>query len=56
MWLCGEGEALTEFYYFFGCPSYLLAQKLKAPKVYLRMWNETEFGNMENNKRALLDM
>jgi hypothetical protein len=41
-------------YCFHGCPSFVLAQKLKALKADLKMWNDTEFGNVEN-KRALLD-
>jgi hypothetical protein len=47
---------LWSSYCFVGCSSYVLAQKLKALKVDLRTLNETEFSNVENNKRALLDI
>jgi hypothetical protein len=34
-------------YYFYGCPSLVLAQKLKALKAELKSWNDTKFGNAE---------
>jgi hypothetical protein len=32
-----------------------VAQKLIALKAYQKTWNEVELGNLEKNKRALLD-
>jgi hypothetical protein len=42
-------------YHFHGCPSFVLACKLKALKVDLRKWNEEVFGYVGLQKKALLD-
>jgi hypothetical protein len=36
-----------KYYQFHGCPSYVLACKLKALKVDLQKWNEEIFGCRE---------
>jgi hypothetical protein len=40
---------------FQGMPSYVLAHKLKALKFDLKRWNEEVFGNIERNKRILIE-
>jgi hypothetical protein len=40
---------------FQGMPSYVLAHKLKALKLDLKRWNEEVFGNIERNKRILIE-
>ena len=40
-------------YIFQGTPSYVLAKKLTALKLDLKMWNETEFGNVTFKKQQL---
>lgn len=57
MWLKADGfvekvRRLWSSYYFHGCPSFVLAQKLKALATDLKTWNDTKFGNAEKNKRA----
>jgi uncharacterized protein YutD len=42
-------------YCFQGCPSFVLAQKLKALKADLKKWNDLEFGNVDKRKSALID-
>ncbi|XP_059458323.1 uncharacterized protein LOC132187919 [Corylus avellana] len=42
-------------YVFQGIPSLVLARKLKALKLDLKRWNEEVFGNIERNKRILLE-
>ena len=51
--LCGKGEVLVEAYCFQGTPSYILAMKLKALKLDLKQWNETEFSNVTTRKKNL---
>ena len=36
-------------------PSFVFARKIKALKLDLKRWNEEEFGNIERNKRILLE-
>ena len=38
-------------YRFHGSPSFILAQKLKALKADLKIWNEQVFGNVEIHKK-----
>ena len=40
---------------FQGLPSFVLAHKLKALKLDLKRWNEEVFGNIERNKRVLME-
>jgi hypothetical protein len=42
-------------YFFQGDPSFVLAQKLKALKADLKIWNEQVFSNVEFRKKALLE-
>jgi len=42
-------------YSFQGSPSFVLARKLKALKLDLKKWNEEVFGNVERNKRKLIE-
>ena len=39
---------------FAGSPSFILAQKLKAFKAVLKMWNREEFGDLAFRKKNLL--
>jgi hypothetical protein len=60
MWLKSEGfvdqvKLWWQSYHFHGCPSFVLACKLKALKVDLRKWNEEVFGYVGLQKKALLD-
>ena len=41
-------------YSFAGSPSFILAQKLKALKTDLKMWNREEFGDLAFKKKNLL--
>jgi hypothetical protein len=57
MWLKAEGfvDRVKQWwtsYHFQGSPSFILARKLKALKVDLRVWNEQVFGNVENQKES----
>ena len=38
---------------FYGAPSFVLANKLKALKVDLKRWNVEEFGNVEEKGKKL---
>jgi hypothetical protein len=42
-------------YSFQGSPSFVLARKLKALKLDLKKGNEKVFGNVERNKRKLIE-
>lgn len=42
-------------YSFQGSPSFVLARKLKALKLYLKKWNEEGFGNVKKQKKVCLD-
>jgi hypothetical protein len=42
-------------YRFQGPPSFILALKVKALKVDLKVWNDEVFGNVERQKKFLLD-
>jgi hypothetical protein len=60
MWLKAKGfvDKVRQWwssYCFNGSPSVFLAQKLKAFKVDLKIWNEQVFGNVEIHKKALLE-
>uniref|UniRef100_A0A2N9FU80 Reverse transcriptase domain-containing protein n=1 Tax=Fagus sylvatica TaxID=28930 RepID=A0A2N9FU80_FAGSY len=59
MWLKAEGfvervRSWWESYQVEGTPSFVFANKLKALKVDLKKWNETEFGNVNVQKKTLL--
>ena len=41
-------------YSFAGSPSFILAQKLKALKTDLKLWNREEFGDLAFKKKNLL--
>jgi hypothetical protein len=46
-----------ESYHFEGTPSFILARKLRALKLYLKKWNEEVFGNVQNKRRqAMFDL
>lgn len=58
MWLKAEGftekvQSWWDSYQVDGTPSYIFAQKLKALKGDLKKWNETEFGNINLQKKQL---
>jgi hypothetical protein len=60
MWLKYEGffEQVKKWwisYEFFGLPSFVLANKLKALKVDLKKWNEEVFGDIGKKKKELLE-
>jgi hypothetical protein len=42
-------------YHFQGSLSFILAHKLKVLKTDLRRWNEEVFGNIERQKKMLLE-
>jgi len=42
-------------YEFYGLPSYILANKLKALKTNLKKWNEEVFGDVRKKKNELLE-
>ena len=42
-------------YSFLGTPSFVLAKKLKALKEDIIQWNRSEFGNVEHQKKELLE-
>jgi hypothetical protein len=44
---------VVDFLSLSGFLSYILACKLKALKVDLRVWNEEVFGNVERKKKLL---
>jgi hypothetical protein len=41
-------------YEFYGLPSYVLSNKLKALKADLKKWNEEVFGDLGKKKNELL--
>ncbi|XP_059436099.1 uncharacterized protein LOC132169027 [Corylus avellana] len=60
MWLKADGfvalvKQWWDSYEFQGTPSFVFACKLKALKLNLKTWNEEVFGNIERNKRVLLE-
>lgn len=60
MWLKKEGyvEKVRDWwalYNFTGSPSFILAKKLNALKFNLKHWNLEVFGNIDNNKKWLLE-
>jgi hypothetical protein len=59
MWLKSDGfvgqvQRWWESYDFQGLPSYVLAHKLKALKVDLKIWNAEVFGDVGKKKNELL--
>lgn len=46
--LRGQSETVVVFLTFQGSPSFALAQKIKALKADLKLWNEQVFGNVAN--------
>jgi hypothetical protein len=59
MWLKAEGftELVKEWwesYSMDGTPSFVLAAKLKALKVDLKKWNDTQFGHVSLQKKQLM--
>jgi hypothetical protein len=60
MWLKSEGfvDRVKQWwtsYCFQASPSFILARKLKVVKANLRVWNEKVFGNVERQKKLLLE-
>ena len=60
MWLKTEGFVdRVQFWWdrhsFVGTPSFVLAKKLKALKEDIVQWNHREFGNVERQKKQLLE-
>jgi hypothetical protein len=60
MWLKYEGfvEQVKKWwmsYEFYGLPSFVLANKLKALKADLEQWNEEVFGDIGKKKKELLE-
>jgi hypothetical protein len=60
MWLKVDGfvgmvKHWWDSFSFHGSPSFVLACKLKALKSNLKTWNVEAFGNVERNKRKLLE-
>ena len=60
MWLKTDGfknrvHSWWNRYSFSGTPSFVLAKKLKALKEDLIQWNRSEFGNVERQKKELLE-
>jgi hypothetical protein len=60
MWLKSDGfveqvQRWWESYDFQGLPSYVLANKLKALKVDLKIWNAEVFGDVGKKKKELLE-
>uniref|UniRef100_A0A2N9GEX2 Reverse transcriptase domain-containing protein n=1 Tax=Fagus sylvatica TaxID=28930 RepID=A0A2N9GEX2_FAGSY len=59
MWLKVEGfgdrvKSWWESYSVTGTPSYVFANKLKALKADLKIWNDTEFGHISMQKQQLM--
>jgi hypothetical protein len=59
MWLTVEGfadlvKAWWESYSIRGMPSFVFASKLKALKVDLKHWNDTQFGNVSVQKQQMM--
>jgi hypothetical protein len=60
MWLKSDGfvnqvKTWWMSYEFYGLPSYVLANKLKALKADLKKWNEEVFGDVGKKKNELLE-
>ena len=60
MWLKSDGfkdrvHTWWNRYSFSGTPNFVLAKKLKALKEDVIQWNQSEFGNVEHQKRELLE-
>ena len=60
MWLKSDGfkdrvHTWWNRYSFLGTPNFVLAKKLKALKEDVIQWNQSEFGNVEHQKRELLE-
>jgi hypothetical protein len=60
MWLKEDGfvdmvRLWWSSYSLQGSPSFVLAQKLKAFKVDLKLWNKQVFGNVDSLKKAHLE-
>ena len=60
MWLKTDGfkdrvHSWWNQYSFSGTPSFVLAKKLKALKEDIIQWNRSEFGNVERQKKELLE-
>ena len=60
MWLKTEGfvdkvQSWWNRHSFVGTPSFMLAKKLKALKEDIVQWNRREFGNVEHQKKQLLE-
>jgi hypothetical protein len=60
MWFKSDGfveqvQCWWESYDFQGLPSYVLAHKLKALKVALKIWNAEVFGDVGKKKKELLE-
>ena len=60
MWLKTDGfndrvHSWWNRYSFSGTPSFVLAKKLKALKEDIIKWNRSEFGNVERQKKDLLE-
>jgi len=60
MWLKIDGfkdrvHSWWNRYSFSGTPSFVLAKKLKALKEDIIQWNRSEFGNVERQKKELLE-
>ncbi|XP_075633900.1 uncharacterized protein LOC142606434 [Castanea sativa] len=60
MWLKTEGfvdkvQSWWNWHSFVGTPSFVLAKNLKALKEDIVQWNHREFGNVERQKKQLLE-
>ena len=61
MWLKTEGfvdrvQSWWNRHSFVGTPSFVLAKKSKALKEDIVQWNRREFGNVERQKKQLLEL
>ena len=45
---------MVENFVFRGSSSYVIAEKLKAPKLKLKSWNKEVFGRVEDRKKIAL--
>ena len=60
MWLKTEGfvdkvQSWWNRHSFVGSPGFVLAKKLKALKEDIVQWNRREFGNVERQKKQLME-
>ena len=60
MWLKSDGfkdrvHSWWKRYSFLGTPNFVLVKKLKALKEDIIQWNRSEFGNVECQKKELLE-